>query len=231
METKILTVFPKATTLASSTILLTLATLFTSLLSPACQPLAAEEFRGGSISVPRSFAKIEGSLTIPDQSGTYEFSVLDGGTLRIEDDESGVTYALVFFHPPKDIRPEVKAQLENSDIGVAIHRIEAVGETHEKISYLSTVGLKVGRKAKQVGPEGFLLDIREIGDPDQLTISAPPISDYYDNPSAFKSLCCISCDGYTICGCEISGSCGSCSGSCGGGGTPAQDWKLPQGAP
>jgi hypothetical protein len=61
-----------------------------------------------------------------------------------------------------------------------------------------------------------------IGQDHQSVVSA--LGDEDKPPVPEGGSCCVNCGSYTVCGCNVSLSCGSCcaDGCCGGGGSPRQ---------
>ena len=190
-----------------------LALAFWLILAVGAVPTMAQQ-----ISVPSSADTIRGTVVVPD--GTeFDFSVLNGGTLRIEEAD-GRAYGLVMTLP---------AEGETGDVTNRVFEIKPGAPGEEKVTYVedSMGGLFLSDRYPQVvsGLDGYLIQITSIRKSTHKS-RQPALPEYLGDTDFFtRGTCCVTCGSSTVCGCEVTSSCGSCSAGCGGGSGPSQDNK------
>jgi len=156
-------------------------------------------------SIPNSDTQIHGEIELPDgQIAT--FSRVEGGIVTIRDEATGAFYALIANL--KDRSPgqaniltlEIRDQPEGSQSAEELDQfVLAVDEssrvpTGSGMFAVTLTGINEGRFPSLYLPDGPL----ELGSKEDLL------------GDIFQPLCCVTCNGFTVCADSVSLSCGSC---------------------
>ncbi len=167
---------------------------------------------GAAYSVPVSEARVIARLQTPG-GGEFFAQILDGGMLRIINEASGETHGFV-----------VKRQSDASRVLLHQYLIEqhlsGGGEVLTSLDQSLMASLvDTGPTKTALTAEGYSFELLEFVDAKS---AVPAKSLMFPQAVPQKSTCCISCAGFTVCGCSVS-ACGSscCAGSYCGGGDPS----------
>ena len=173
---------------------------------------------GAAYAVPASEVQVIARLQTPE-GGEFFVKTLDGGMLRVINADTGETHAFIVKREDDDVvfhqflierHPRGGGEvLTFLDCSLRASLSEKTGATGATATSLTTEGYSfelLGLENERAG----ILPIKPL-----LFPAAVPQ----------KSICCVRCSGYTVCGCAVSAcnkSC--CSGSCcGDGGGPVSE--------
>jgi len=158
-------------------------------------------------SIPSSAdAQIRGRIELPDGQSAL-FSRVEGGIVTIRDEASGALYALVANlkdAPQGKVNVLALEVLESPDGQQSAEQLDfakiKLGHSHRLATPIGAFDLTLTAIENGSLPSRYLPDgLAEIGEKEEDLLG-----------DIFQPLCCVTCNGFTVCADTVSLDCGSC---------------------